>query len=1275
MKRIIFLLFAISFYTFADGQTASVSSGCTPLTVSFSAPDNSEGYYWIFKDGSTSINQNPEHIFTIPGEYLVELYNASGSQIIGNLTIKVFEDPIVTLTANVLSGCTPLEVHFTSIIESLDPGLEVTGYLWSFGDGNRSLEQNPTHTYTNPGLMSVSVELQTNLIDCKSTELIVQYINVEGPDATFEAGPKYICEAPLTVSVDPEEAFDPLNTYSWDFGNGETSSSYLPEDVVYTNPGLYVINHQVSSPEPCVSNFRDTILIGKPPLDFDPPDTVCLGQDFTFFNEIYAVDFEWDMPPDIVYLDESNEISRFPEVLFTMAGDRTISLQVYTLEDCKNDTTFTIHVEDPIADFSYMPPVSCDDPVEIIITADDDSYANYYYNGIERGSEYSFIYTAPERDSLFLNWVTKREIILLVETNYGCRDSIRKVIPIQRLPDAAFIPDTIRGCAPLQVDFEDVSGSVEDIIRWTYLFGDGETETYFDENDHQHVFENPGEFCVKLIIENSNGCIDTSACTWITVIDPPIFDLTIPDLGYLCSSDDIDEIFPPYNGPDPCYDPYAYLRDIQKNPGFYELLFAVSIEECMVPDAEVVPLEIRGPIAKISYMVDCDNPHQVMFENSSLDAGEILWDFDGLGTSSEESIVFTFPETGDYTVTLIALDTGNGCPPDTTTKVVHIREIEANFELPERICDGEFVTLNAEDSKDVHADCHKGYLWMFSESTPIMTDENFAQRALNSGQQEITLIVTDINGCKDTTMQSISIQNLMANYDNSLDRFCNGGLVDFTDLSQSDTTLVDWLWTFGEYGEFGTTTGPNPSYVFDNLVPPNVLVTMQVTDAAGCVDDVIKFVPVYEFTSSILEAPEGLCVGEEGFLLSQDFTGEGSFLEFVWDMGNGEFVEGINPTYIYDTTGVFEVILTYTEDQSGCFGMDTVTIVVEDAVESSFTSDVDGISPLCYPTIIEFFNGSDSTDNIEYIWDFGEGSNSILSDPTFAFGKGTFEVTLTTKVFGCENSSTQVFELVGPEGEIVIDDPRICLGEEIELSISDTVDVSSWIWDLGDGSEIVENENPFVYTYDNIPDNGKIYVDLILSSNDTGCEVIVTDTVFIAELRAEFEGIAAGYCEGLAEFTNTSVGASSYSWDFGDGETSTEFSPFHFYNNVGNYTVSLTATDSMQICMDVFTQEINLGTIADLGLFPNVFSPNNDGRNDFFNVAIREEFSEFVQVVTFKVFDRWGELLYNNESPSTGWDGNFDTKRVPAEVYAYYIEIEIQNCSTVAMKGNVTLIR
>ena len=92
--------------------------------------------------------------------------------------------------------------------------------------------------------------------------------------------------------------------------------------------------------------------------------------------------------------------------------------------------------------------------------------------------------------------------------------------------------------------------------------------------------------------------------------------------------------------------------------------------------------------------------------------------------------------------------------------------------------------------------------------------------------------------------------------------------------------------------------------------------------------------------------------------------------------------------------------------------------------------------------------------------------------------------------------------------------------------------------------------------------------------------------------------------------------------------------------------------------------------------FPNVFSPNGDLVNPFFNVVIDPNaFDNEVEVTTFKVYNRWGELLYDNESPTQGWNGIYNGELVPPDVYAYFIEVSIDGCDSISKKGSVTVIK
>lgn len=325
--------------------------------------------------------------------------------------------------------------------------------------------------------------------------------------------------------------------------------------------------------------------------------------------------------------------------------------------------------------------------------------------------------------------------------------------------------------------------------------------------------------------------------------------------------------------------------------------------------------------------------------------------------------------------------------------------------------------------------------------------------------------------------------------------------------------------------------------------------------------------------------------------------------------------------------------------------------------------------------MIEFNNTSDLDGPGSYIWDFGNGNISSQENPINTFDKGLYEVTLiAASAYGCSDTISKTYNLVGPEGDFTLDQDSICSNEIVNFELIDTVDVDYFKWFYGDGTTD-ENVNPVSHAYDFIPPNGYVKVDLLLVTEGTGCETVVTDSFFIQQVEADYNVELSEYCGGLAQFVNQSVGPiSNYLWDFGDGNTSTEQNPSNLYDP-GIYNVNLIVSNDSETCTDTLNQSVDVADQDDFLKMPNVFSPNNDGVNDYFNIAIDEDDKEFINVITFKVYNRWGNLVYDNEDPDNGWDGNFESNLAPAEVYAYFIEVELIDCEVKSEKGNVTLVR
>ncbi len=86
---------------------------------------------------------------------------------------------------------------------------------------------------------------------------------------------------------------------------------------------------------------------------------------------------------------------------------------------------------------------------------------------------------------------------------------------------------------------------------------------------------------------------------------------------------------------------------------------------------------------------------------------------------------------------------------------------------------------------------------------------------------------------------------------------------------------------------------------------------------------------------------------------------------------------------------------------------------------------------------------------------------------------------------------------------------------------------------------------------------------------------------------------------------------------------------------------------------------------------PNAFTPDGDGVNDFFNVVYRGK----IEITKFNVFNRWGQTVYKNETPTTGWDGRFNGTDSPSDIYVYYIIIKFPDGKEFIKKGDLTLFR
>jgi PKD repeat protein len=230
--------------------SASPTSGNAPLNVSFT--DASTGsptlWKWYFSDGTNSTDQNPVHTFSKPGLYFVTLTAGNGggsSSVTKSSYIAVsnsINTPVAAFSASPTSGSAPLNVSFTDASTG-----SPTSWKWYFSDGTTSTDQNPVHTFSKPGLYSVSLAASNAIGSSSMTKS--SYITVSNsltaPVAAFSADP-ISGSSPLNVSFTDASAGSPTS-WKWYFSDGTNTTDQNPVHT-FSKAGLYNVGLTVNNP-------------------------------------------------------------------------------------------------------------------------------------------------------------------------------------------------------------------------------------------------------------------------------------------------------------------------------------------------------------------------------------------------------------------------------------------------------------------------------------------------------------------------------------------------------------------------------------------------------------------------------------------------------------------------------------------------------------------------------------------------------------------------------------------------------------------------------------------------------------------------------------------------------------------------------------------------------------------------------------------------------------------------------------------------------------------
>lgn len=403
---------------------------------------------------------------------------------------------------------------------------------------------------------------------------------------------------------------------------------------------------------------------------------------------------------------------------------------------------------------------------------------------------------------------------------------------------------------------------------------------------------------------------------------------------------------------------------------------------------------------------------------------------------------------------------------------------------------------------------------------------------------------------------------------------------------------------------------------------------------------------------------------------------------YYWDFGNGQtnITTTALDTIRYTAPGVYTVTLV-SEDSTKCNIRDTAQIVIvagDNKVNLDFAFRK---IPPCQNLSFEFTNTSvapagSNFSRGSFMWDFGDGSQPVLSGftppVTHTFpAPGTYTVTLKLLDTTFCNAPDQITKIVRVNtlvnADFKVQDtgcvPFAAIFENLSRGGTD------FIWEFGDGTT---SNDPSVFVSHTYTATGTYNVRLIAIDSNT-CNITDTSDYFAVTVingpEALFSWAPNPPMENTpVKFTNQSTGAVRYVWNFGDGQSSTEENPSYQYNESGEFIAELIAYNA-QGCSDTFRTKVNVFIKALLDV-PNAFTPGRFGENGIIKVK-----GFGIRKMIWRIYNRWGQAVFESNSPGLGWDGTFKGKLQPMDVYTYTLEAELSDGRKVKKSGDITLIR
>ncbi|MFY8108286.1 MAG: PKD domain-containing protein, partial [Bacteroidia bacterium] len=1195
---------------------------CEGLNINLSATTSAgdgaiSSYTWAGSNGFTASTEDATISSVVnanDGAYTLTVLDANGCSVNNSTTVTVYQNPTASYSiteSSVIPNdniiCSSSSASFNGSASSLGDGSSITTYAWLLGVTPVGTNSSSYSTST-AGSYTLRV---TDNLGCSNTSSS-QTLTVNSlPSVTIGVNDADQCINGVGYAGNNSFNFSSSNTtnianYAWDLGDGIGASSGASNSTynsyVYGDEGTYPVTLTLIDNNGCTNTAnRNVIVRPKPVVSFASSSALqqCLSSNsFTFTNGTTLSDASPNVGTSYSWNFRNGSLGSgaTPTKVYSADGHYTVTLTATTTHGCIDSFNRVNYLDvwpSPNIVAGTSSTISggvsanagqllCTSKVIFTnaSTINEGSIVNYTWNFndgsavVSTASQDDLKHEFPIKAESLMAWGDPgypnviRSILVTATSDRGCVSTSTITRHITNAPTAIIsmtFPTTqcLNGNA---FNFRNASTnhwpSYVNGNKWTW--GNGDTNITTIYNDYNYA--NEGTYRVHLITYASTGCTDT------TFMDVNV--LSAPTASYTHNASCTNSV----TFADHSAHATSYSWDFGNGttstlpnpsvtyaaPGAYHVKLTINgSNSCGSVASLDSQLVIVGNVPSLSFTTANDNCNNRMsFTNTSTSPSgtpSYIWRFGDGDTSILANPTHDYLTSGSKSVVLEAVST-TGCVATTTQSVTaaafNSNVIDADFTITQAdLCVNTVSLANTSLNSTVST------TYQYSiDSGAFQTITSFpvVLSGLTNGSHFIIFRASE-GACVSNEIKSFTLnRDVTPTFTVGTQQSCNT-LLSFANTT-SGTGPFTYFWNFDDGG--ANSTSINPSHSFSTGGTYQVELTA--ITSVGCSTTVSQSVVVNTPatsgpTASFTNSTAGGCAA--GYNFTNTSTGATSYL---WDFGDGSTSNVANPTKGFGATGTYTITLT-AFNGSGCQSVTSSSLVVTSVANGPLAGfTIENTGQCGAGAQFSFLNTSSHVGPgwiPTSIWDFGDGTTSTN---TFVYGKtyattGYKTITLTVvNSVGCSSSYSRILYVGTAPTASFTPSYTACSRTVSFTNTSSSGAGITYEWNFGDNTTSTST-NPSI-TYASVGS-----YDVTLTVNNQGCISTNTQTVEVGSSPTVSFSDSIGTCANNIVFVNNSsvdYGDLTYSWDFGDGTSSTLATPVKAYASSGAKTVTLTATNS-----------------------------------------------------------------------------------------------------------------